>query len=116
MPKTKLTDEIDESTSEEEAEISTLFDEIQRALERQDAADDGNDELGAGNGSEAFAQFTLRVPRSVQQELHAMADDHEMSVALLMNCLIDAYLLNQSGRGYGALAPWYLRKVLRHPR
>lgn len=60
-----------------------------------------------------IARTSLRVPRSVLREVSAVAQENQMSVSLLINLLLDSYLIGQGRAAYSTLAPWYPEYALR---
>lgn len=62
---------------------------------------------------DAIARTSCRIPRAVLDEVSALAQANRMSVSLLINLLLDSYLLGQGRPGYAVLAPDYPDYVLR---
>ncbi len=60
-----------------------------------------------------IARTSCRIPRTVLDEVGALAQQNRMSVSLLINLLLDAYLLGQGRPGYADLASWYVDYALR---
>ncbi len=50
---------------------------------------------------------THRFPAAVLSAVSALARENDMSVSLVINILLDDYLLADGHPGYAALAPWY---------
>ncbi len=62
---------------------------------------------------DAIARTSCRIPRPVLEEVSALAQANRMSVSLLLNLLLDTYLVQQGRPGYAVLAPDYPDYVLR---
>lgn len=60
-----------------------------------------------------IARTSLRIPRTVLQEVSALAQANRISTSLLINLLLDNYLAGEGRPGYATLAPWYADYVLR---
>jgi hypothetical protein len=60
-----------------------------------------------------IARTSIRIPRAVLDEVSALAQANRMSVSLLVNLLLDIYLIGEGRPGYARLAPWYPDYALR---
>jgi hypothetical protein len=54
-----------------------------------------------------ISRTSCRIPRTILQEVGALAHANHMSVSLIINLLLDSYLTSQGRPGYSELAPWY---------
>lgn len=70
-------------------------------------------ESSATSNDDAIARTSCRIPRAVLEEVSALAQANRMSVSLLINLLLDTYLVGQGRPGYAVLAPDYPDYVLR---
>ena len=69
-----------------------------------------------GDGGSAVTDIVCtssRIPRTVLNEVAAIARSNGMSVSLLVNLLFDSYLTGQGRPGYAELAPWYSSYAMR---
>lgn len=82
-------------------------------LQMLEAAMGGVSAQAASIEEDAIARTSLRIPRAVLQEVSALASTHRMSVSLLINMMLDDYLLQQGRPGYAKLAPGYADYALR---
>ncbi|MCP8885034.1 hypothetical protein NIM87_16115 [Devosia sp. XJ19-1] len=71
------------------------------------------DIVPAAIDDDAIARTSCRIPRAVLAEVAALAQANRMSVSLLINLLLDTYLVGQGRPGYAVLAPEYPDFVLR---
>lgn len=69
-------------------------------------------------GVEVFdiARTSCRIPGAVLNEVHAVARANEMSLSLVINLLLDNYLIGHGRPSYLELAPWYPDYALRTPQ
>lgn len=70
-------------------------------------------ESSATINDDAIARTSCRIPRKALEEVSALAQANRMSVSLLINLLLDDYLVTQGRPGYAVLAPDYPDYVLR---
>lgn len=85
---------------------SSLVDMLEVAM----GADVGN---SAPVNDDEIARTSFRIPRTVLEEVSALAQANRMSMSLLINLLLDAYLKEQGRLGYASVAPWYAEYALR---
>jgi hypothetical protein len=90
-----------------EAEQPSLSHMLEAAIGVEDT------ESSATINDDAIARTSCRIPRAVLEEVSALAQANRMSVSLLINLLLDTYLVGQGRPGYATLAPDYPDYVLR---
>lgn len=90
-----------------EAEQPSLSQMLEAAVDAEAAV------VPAPVNDDAIARTSCRIPRAVLDEVSALAQANRMSVSLLINLLLDTYLVGQGRPGYATLAPDYPDYVLR---
>ena len=90
-----------------EAERPSLSKMLEAAIDAEAAV------VSVSSDDDAIARTSCRIPRAVLEEVTASARANRMSVSLLINLLLDTYLVGQGRPGYAVLAPDYPDYVLR---